>query len=68
MVTGRNRKIVAIEVKSSTEVDDHDVRHLRWLRDQVGLRWAAGVVVYAGADAYRRDDGIEVVPAALLGH
>lgn len=67
VVMGRNRKVVGIEVKSSTEVDDHDVRHLRWLRNEVGLRWAAGAVVYAGADAYRRDDGIAVIPAALLG-
>lgn len=67
VVVGKNRKVVGVEVKSGTDVDDHDARHLRWLRNQLGLRWADGVVVYAGANAYRRDDGIAVVPAALLG-
>lgn len=60
-------QIVAIEVKSSSAVAYDDVAHLLWLRDQLGYQWADGVLVNTGSEAYRRDDGIAVVPAALLG-
>jgi hypothetical protein len=59
--------IVAIESKLGTEVDAADVRHLRWLRDQLGTELIDAVVVNTGPDAYRRKDGIAVVPLALLG-
>ena len=32
-------------------VDRHDARHLVWLRDQLGDRFAAGVVLHTGSDA-----------------
>jgi len=67
IVTGRNRRVVAIEVKLSETVDDRDVRHLRWLAEQVGDELADAVVITTGPQAYRRADGIAVVPAALLG-
>ncbi len=59
--------VVAIEVKLSATVADSDVRHLRGLRDELGDRLADAVVVTTGSDAYRRSDGIAVVPLALLG-
>jgi len=59
--------VVAIEVKLSGTVDDRDVRHLHWLREQVGDRLLDAVVINTGPGAYRRDDGIGVVPLALLG-
>lgn len=58
---------VAVEVKVSPDVDDHDVRHLKWLRDSVGERMLDAVVVTTGEYAYRRSDGIAVVPLALFG-
>ena len=67
VVTARDGRFVAIEVKLSQRVDDHDVRHLRWLRDEVGDELVDAVVVTTGREAYRRRDGIAVVPAALLG-
>ena len=67
VVTGRDGRTVAVEVKLSQRVDDHDVRHLRWLRDELGDELADAVVVTTGREAYRRRDGIAVVPAALLG-
>lgn len=60
-------RVVAVEVKLSASVQDSDVRRLRWLRAQLGDRLADAVVVTTGADAYRRPDGIAVVPLALLG-
>jgi uncharacterized protein len=60
-------RVVAIEVKLHPVVTDKDVGHLRWLREQMGADLLDAAVVTTGADAYRRPDGIAVVPAALLG-
>jgi predicted AAA+ superfamily ATPase len=62
-----DRRVVAIEVKLAATVDDHDVRHLNWLAEQLGDRLADRVVVTPGRYAYRRRDGVAVVPLALLG-
>ena len=67
IVIGPDDGIVAIEAKLSATVVDSDVKHLRWLRDRIGDRLLDAVVVTTGTQAYRRADGIAVVPAALLG-
>lgn len=59
--------VVAIEVKLSATVGDADVRHLHWLRDRIGTGLVDSVVVTTGSQAYRRTDGVAVVPAGLLG-
>ena len=59
--------IVALEVKLASTVDDADLRHLRWLAERVGPRLVDAAVVTTGREAYRRRDGIGVIPAALLG-
>ena len=48
-------------------VGNRDVRHLLWLRDEMGDDLLDAVVVTTGPHAYRRPDGVVVVPAALLG-
>lgn len=60
-------RLVGIEVKLTASVRDHDVRHLDWLARQVGDRLVERVVVTTGPEAYRRRDGVAVVPLALLG-
>ena len=47
--------------------DDRDVRHLHWLAQQIGSDLLDAVVITTGPYAYRRPDGIAVVPVALLG-
>lgn len=59
--------VVALEVELAADVGAHDVRHLHWLRDQIGPRLLDAVIVTTGREAYRRPDGVAVVPAALLG-
>ena len=59
-------RVVALEVKLSALVDDDDVRHLRWLAQRIGPNLLDAAVVTTGSDAYRRADGIGVIPAALL--
>ena len=67
IVEGGDRRVVAIEVKLAQTVSDHDVRHLNWLHQQLGDRLADRVVLTSGRFAYRRPDGVAVVPLALLG-
>jgi uncharacterized protein len=67
IVEGEDRRVVAIEVKLSESISDKDVRHLNWLHQQIGDRLADRVVITTGEHAYRRPDGVAVVPLALLG-
>ncbi len=67
IVEGEGRSCVAIETKLADTVGGHDVRHLNWLHEQIGDRLVDRVVVYTGRFAYRRGDGVAVVPLALLG-
>jgi len=60
-------RIVALEVKLARTVDAGDLRDLRWLAKRLGSDLLDSVVITTGEDAYRRSDGIAVVPAALLG-
>lgn len=62
-----DQKVVAIEVKLADSVSDSDVRHLNWLQQQLGDGLLDRVVVNTGEFAYRRNDGVAVVPLALLG-
>lgn len=62
-----DRRVVALEVKLSATVADSDVRHLNWLDAQLGDQLADRVVLTTGEQAYRRPDGVAVVPLALLG-
>lgn len=67
LVQRRDSRVIALEVKLARTVADADVVHLRWLQQRLGPELLDAVVVTTGADAYRRPDGIAVVPAALLG-
>ncbi|WP_119696519.1 ATP-binding protein [Microbacterium halotolerans] len=67
IVEGRDGRVVAIEVKIAPSVEKDDVKHLNWLHRQIGERLADKLVVTTGPHAYRREDGVAVVPAALLG-
>ena len=67
IVETNDQRVLALEVKTSTEVTDADVRHLLWLREQLGTALTDMVVITTGKHAYRRQDGVAVVPAALLG-
>ncbi len=59
-------RVVALEVKLSALIDDDDVRHLHWLAGRIGPNLLDAAVITTGQHAYRRRDGIGVIPAALL--
>jgi uncharacterized protein len=67
IVEGADRRVVALEVKLAADVTTQDVRHLTWLRERLGDRLADAAVLTTGHHAYRRPDGIAVIPASLLG-
>jgi len=67
IVEGPDGAVVAIEVKLSSAVGDGEVKQLLWLKEKLGDRLLDAVVITTGAHAYRRQDGIAVVPGALLG-
>ncbi|MFW0120081.1 ATP-binding protein [Rothia sp. P5764] len=67
LVEGHDGQLVAIEVKLKAVPTDRDVRHLLWLKEQLPQRVASLVVITAGDVAYRRPDGVYVIPLALLG-
>ncbi|MGA7703738.1 MAG: DUF4143 domain-containing protein [Solirubrobacteraceae bacterium] len=67
IVEGENRSCVAIEAKLANTVEDRDVTHLNWLHRQIADRLVDRIVIYTGRFAYRRRDGVAVVPLALLG-
>ena len=67
IVERRDQRVVALEVKLDGVPGSADVRHLLWLREQLGDDLLDAAVITAGAHAYRRPDGIAVIPAVLLG-
>jgi hypothetical protein len=67
VVERADRRVLAIEVKLGPTPTDGDTRHLAWLRDRLGDDLLDAIVVTTGPAAFRRHDGIAVVPAALLG-
>lgn len=67
IVAGQDGSVVALEVKLGPTPEERDLRHLRWLREHIGDDLADAAVITTGPSAYRRPDGIAVIPAALLG-
>lgn len=67
VVVRSDQRFVAFEVKLAGTVEDPDVRHLVWLKEKMGEDMLDGVVLTTGGTAYRRRDGVGVVPLALLG-
>ena len=67
IVEGDEGQILGIEVKLAASVGDTDVRHLLWLREQRPNDVVDLMILTTGSHAYRRQDGVAVVPLALLG-
>lgn len=65
IVEGPEGQVVGIEVKLTAAPTD--VRRLLWLRDQLPHDVVDLAIITTGERAYRRADGVAVVPRALLG-
>jgi predicted AAA+ superfamily ATPase len=62
----RQRRVAAIEVKAGVDLGPKDLRPLTSLRDQLGERFVAGVVLNTGPEALRLSDRIYGVPISAL--
>jgi hypothetical protein len=67
LIVQRSGRVLALEVKLTGAAQDHDARHLHWLKQEIGDQLLDSVIITSGSAAYRRRDGVAVVPAALLG-
>ena len=45
-------RIVCVEITAASGVGRSDARHLIWLREKAGHRFAAGVAVHTGRDTF----------------
>jgi hypothetical protein len=69
ILEGPGGTVVGIEVKATTSPGADSAKHLRWLRDRLGERFAAGVVLHFGQRASSFGDRIHALPvSALWGH
>lgn len=67
IVERSDSRVVGFEVKLARTIRDTDVKHLNWLEERIGDQLLDKVILTTGPSAYRREDGVAVVPLALLG-
>jgi predicted AAA+ superfamily ATPase len=60
------QRVIALEIKAGAAPGRRDARHLVWLRDELGDRFLAGVVLHTGPRAYRVDERIVAAPISTL--
>jgi hypothetical protein len=59
-------QLVGIEVKAGASAGARDARHLTWLRDELGERFARGVVLHTGPRTYELGERIVAAPICTL--
>lgn len=62
----RNGQLVGIEVKASSTVTRTDFRHLAWLRDRLGDRFAGGYVLSLGRESGSFGDRLAALPLSAM--
>ena len=55
-------RVAGFEVKAGSRVQDADLHGLRLLRDRLGERFSAGLLLNLGELAYRKEDRIMIMP------
>jgi predicted AAA+ superfamily ATPase len=59
-------RIVAVEIKAAVDVDDHDVRHLGYLREILADRFVHGIVLHLGHRPMPLGDRLTALPLSSL--
>lgn len=59
-------QVVAFEVKATSAPDADSARHLAWLRDQLGERFIAGVVLHTGPRTFTLGERLQAAPISTL--
>jgi hypothetical protein len=59
-------RVIGIEIKADSAPGPDAARHLRWLRDAIGNRFALGLVLHTGPRPFRLDKSIAALPICAL--
>jgi len=59
-------RLIGIEVKAAAAPRPADARHLVWLRQELGDRFVAGIVLHTGPRSFQLADGIVAAPISVL--
>lgn len=59
-------RVIAIEIKASTNPKAHDGRHLEWLRDELGDRFCHGLVLHTGQYLHPLAERVTAAPISTL--
>ena len=60
------RHVIGFEIKATAAPSRADARHLGWLRDELGDRFVAGVVLHTGPAAFTLGDRLGALPISAL--
>jgi predicted AAA+ superfamily ATPase len=59
-------RVIGIEVEATSAPDSSSAAHLAWLRERLGERFVAGVVLHTGPAAFPLGDRITAAPISTL--
>ncbi len=59
-------RVAGIEIKAAAAPSRSDAKHLEWLRDELGERFIAGVVLHTGPRAFHLADRIIAAPISTI--
>jgi uncharacterized protein len=59
-------RLVGVEVKAGASPTATDARHLAWMREELGERFAAGIVLHTGPRLYELGEKIVAAPICAL--
>ena len=58
--------LMALEIKATSAATSADVRHLTWLRDQLGKRLLGAAILHTGPRAFELGEKILAAPLATI--
>jgi hypothetical protein len=58
--------VVALEIKATSAPTSADIRHLVWLRDQLGARLLGAAILHTGPRAFELGEKIVAAPLATV--
>lgn len=61
-----DERVIALEIKAASTVQPQDARHLEWLRDKLGERFMAGIVLATDTQGRLLGDRLYSLPVASL--
>lgn len=66
LVLERGREVIGIEIKANSSPVRAHAKHLAYLRDRLGERFVAGIVLHTGAHRLALGDRLSAVPVSAL--